>query len=95
MQPIHKLLNQIRWDARFRSGRFALGYFDRVARRIVVVPFESIRFPAGAPRIFEILDDQGVLHRVPLHRVRRVYRGGRVIWERQPVGERALNEDSS
>lgn len=42
MQPVHKLLNQIRWDPRFRKGRFALGYFDHMARRILVVPFDNI-----------------------------------------------------
>lgn len=95
MLPIHKLLNRIRWDARFRSGRFRVGYFDRVARRIVVVPFESIRFPAGAPGTFEILDEEARLHRIPLHRVRRVYRDRRLIWERHPAGVPSDKEDSS
>ena len=87
MQPIHKLLSRIRWDPRFRTGRFMLGYFDRVARRVVVVPFEGIRFPAEAPGSFEIWDDEGNPHRIPFHRVRRVYRNGRVIWQRNPAGE--------
>lgn len=87
MLPIQKLLSRIRWDPRFRQGRFTLGYFDRVARNIVVVPFDAIRFPSGAPGMFEIWDEEGVLHRIPLHRVRRVYRDGRLIWERRPLGE--------
>ena len=53
MLPIHKLLSRIRWDPRFRVGHFALGYYDRVARRIIVVPFETIRFPADARGTFE------------------------------------------
>jgi len=87
MLPIQKLLSRIRWDPRFRRGRFALGYFDRVTRGIVVVPFDTIRFPAEAPGTFEIWDEEGVLHRIPFHRVRRVYRNGRLIWERHPPGE--------
>lgn len=84
MQPVHKLLSRIRWDPRFRSSRFALGYYDRVTRRIVVVPFEAIRFPADAPGLFEIWDEEGNLHSIPFHRVRRVYRNGRIIWQRRP-----------
>jgi hypothetical protein len=53
MLPIHKLLSRIRWDPRFCRGRFALGYFDRFTRGIVVVPFDTIRFPAEAPGTFE------------------------------------------
>ncbi len=87
MLPIHKLLSRIRWDPRFRTGRFALGYFDRLERRIVVVPFDTIHFPADAQATFEIWDDEGTPHRIPFHRVRRVYRDGRIIWERRPPGE--------
>ena len=87
MLPIHKLLSRIRWDPRFRRGRFVVGYFDRVQQRIVPAPFETIRFPAEAPGTFEIRDEEGGLHRIPFHRVRRVYRDGRVIWERHPPGE--------
>lgn len=86
MLPIHKLLSRIRWDPRFRSGRFAIGYFDRLERRILVVPFDTIRFPAEAPGTFEIWDEEGGLHRIPFHRVRRVTRNGRIIWERRPAG---------
>ncbi len=90
MLPIHKLLSRLRWDPRFRAGRFALGYFDRVAGRIVVVPFETIRFPADASGAFEIRDEEGNLRRIPFHRVRRVYRNGRSIWQRQPPGDRRM-----
>lgn len=87
MLPIQKLLSRIRWDPRFRQGQYTLGYFDRVARRIVLVRFDNVRFPSGVRGMFEIQDDEGVLHRIPLHRVRGVYRDGRLIWERHPAGE--------
>jgi len=87
MQPIHQLLNRLRWDPRFRLGQYAVGYYDRVLRRIVVIPFELIRFPPETRSLFEIWDEEGKLHRIPLHRVRRIYRDGRVLWERRPPGE--------
>lgn len=87
MLPIHQLLSRIRWDPRYRLGRFALGYYDRVTRRIAVVPFETVRFPVEAPGTFDIWDDEGNRHRIPFHRVRRVVRNGRVIWQRNPPAE--------
>jgi len=87
MLPIHRLLARIRWDRRFGSARFELGYFDRIERRIVMVPLAGVRFPTEAPGAFEILDDEGAVHRIPFHRVRTVYRDGRLIWERHPPGE--------
>lgn len=82
MLPIHRLLSRIRWDPRFRAGRIEIGYYDRRENRILVVPLEAIAFPREAPRVFELRDPQGNWHCVPLHRVRRVYRDGRIIWER-------------
>jgi uncharacterized protein (UPF0248 family) len=87
MLPIHKLLSRIRWDPRFRIGQFTLGYYDRVARHVALVPFETIRFPVEAPQCFDIWDENGNLHRIPFHRVRRVYRNGRIIWERRSLEE--------
>jgi uncharacterized protein (UPF0248 family) len=87
MIPIHRLLARIRWDRRFGAARFALGYFDRVERRIVVVPFEAVRFPTQAPGTFEIDDEAGETHRIPFHRVRCVWRDDRLIWQRRPPGE--------
>lgn len=67
--------------------RFEIGFYDRLERRIVRVPLASVRFPRGAHLSFEFFDEEGVLHRVPFHRVRRVFRNGRLIWERRPVSD--------
>jgi uncharacterized protein (UPF0248 family) len=87
MLPIHKLLNRIRWDPRFRAGRFEIGYYDRRVHGILMVPLEAIRFPADTQFLFELYDDEGELHRIPFHRVRRVTRNGRLIWRRTPPHE--------
>ncbi len=89
MMPIHKLLQRIRWDPRFRAGKFEIGYYDRLQRRILVVPLEAIEFPSATAMTFEFYDDEGERHRVPFHRVRRVWRDGRIIWERKaaPAGK--------
>ncbi len=87
MQPVHQLLSRIRWDPRFRAGQFAIGYYDRIERRVRVVPLERVAFPRGDRFVFTLCDEEGALHRIPFHRVRRVYRDGRVIWERRGAGD--------
>jgi uncharacterized protein (UPF0248 family) len=80
--PVHELLNRIRWDAEFARGKFELGYFDRMERRIIVVPFAEVTFPREDPQVFRLVDGEGRTHRVPFHRVREVYKDGQRIWHR-------------
>lgn len=82
MIPIHELLNRIRWDPQFGHGRFAVGYYDRVTDRVVVVPFADISFEPGDHFAFQCVDADGATHSVPLHRVRDVYKDGERIWHR-------------
>ena len=82
MTPIHELLARIRHDREFGSGRFEIGYFDRCEGTVHRVAFMEIRFPEGARRVFEIMDESGQARQIPFHRVREVYRGGERIWHR-------------
>ncbi|HZP93840.1 MAG TPA: RNA repair domain-containing protein [Burkholderiales bacterium] len=52
-----------------------------MTRKLVRVPLQRIRFPSGEHFAFEALEDDGAVHSVPLHRVREVWRDGRLIWE--------------
>jgi len=70
------------WDRRFGQGRFEIGYYDRVEGRVLIVPFNEIRFPEDDHRTFELIDDEGEIHRIPYHRVRSVSRNGAEIWRR-------------
>ncbi|HEV2328157.1 MAG TPA: DUF504 domain-containing protein, partial [Verrucomicrobiae bacterium] len=54
MTPIQDLLNKIRWDKEFSRGKFQLGYFDRVEKRVIMVPFQSVDFPAESPGTFAL-----------------------------------------
>jgi uncharacterized protein (UPF0248 family) len=89
MQPIQELLNRIKWDSEFSKGMFALGYHDRIAREERVVPFTSIALDPGESS-FCVCGDDGVVVRIPLHRVRTVYKDGEPIWRRplRPGGRR-------
>ncbi len=82
MIPIHELLSRIRWDPGFAKGNFELGYYDRAENRIIVVPLREVTFPAESASTFQLLDQEGQVHRVPFHRVREVYKDSERIWHR-------------
>ncbi len=82
MIPIHELLNRIRWDEAFGDARFAVGYWDRVRREIVVVPLARSALEHRDHYFVELAGTDGEAHGVPLHRIRTVFRNGRLIWQR-------------
>ena len=86
MIPIHELLNRIKWDAQFGHADFVLGYHDRFDENIVKIPLNEIHFDKQDHFDFEVIDDMGETHSIPLHRVREVYRNGELIWHREPPG---------
>lgn len=87
MQPIDKLLSRIKWDSEFGDAVFEIGYYDRVAARIVRRPFGDLLFAPDSKDSFLLMDEEGVCQRIPLHRVREVYRNGELIWQRPEPGK--------
>ncbi len=82
MTPIQELLHRIQWDPQFGAAEFIIGYYDRVAGRIVRVPFRRLHVEKGEHFSFEAVEDDGTVHTVPFHRVREVWRNGALIWQR-------------
>ena len=87
MIPIHELLSRIRWDPQFAASRFAVGYWDRVAVRVLHADLREVSWDADNPAFFNLLDEEGVAHSIPFHRVREVWRDGSLIWQRHPAGD--------
>jgi uncharacterized protein (UPF0248 family) len=83
MIPIHQLLNRIRWDHEFAQADFRIGYYDRIDNAIIVVPFSQVFQEPGDHFSVHIVDDEGIWHRVPLHRIKQVYRDDDLIWNRE------------
>jgi uncharacterized protein (UPF0248 family) len=94
MTPIQDLLHRIRWDPEFGDAQFEIGYWDRIARRIVRVPFQRVRFEKTSSFAFDATENDGSVHTVPLHRVRAVWRNGALIWQR-PLSAAHLSTGSS
>jgi uncharacterized protein (UPF0248 family) len=82
MIPIHEVLSRIRWDRQFGEGDFVIGYYDRVEDAVIRVPMRELFFRPDNHSAFDLIDRDGVLHSVPLHRIREVYRNDKLIWHR-------------
>ena len=83
MIPIQDLLNRIRWDKDFGKGNFAIGYYDRVEDKLITVSFQELEFTSGDHFSFQLIGLDGEICSIPLHRIRRVYKDGAIIWERK------------
>ena len=84
MQPVQDMLNRIRWDPGLAGQSFEIGYYDRVAGRVIVVPFRELVFSPDDHFAFTVLDEEGGAHSIPYHRVTDIYRDGQRIWHRHP-----------
>ncbi len=83
MIPIHELLNRIKWDDEFGQADFVIAYHDRFEDDIIKVPLIQLLFDKEDHFDFELIDDIGETHTIPLHRIRQVYRDGKLIWHRE------------
>jgi uncharacterized protein (UPF0248 family) len=82
MIPIQDLLHRIQWDPQFSQGRFVIGYYDRVRKLVVRVPFQRLALGSGNRFSFDVVAQDGSARMVPLHRVREVWRNDELIWQR-------------
>jgi len=81
MQPIHELLQRIRWDPGF-TGEFEIAYVDHARPELERVAVRELRFDPSDRFAVELIDREGRAVPLPLHRIRRVYRDGQLIWRR-------------
>lgn len=82
MIPIHTLLARIHWDPKFARGRWEISYLDHARSEPVRVPLEEMRTQPGVRFVFDVVDEDGVTHSIPYHRVREVWRDGKLVWSR-------------
>lgn len=88
MITIRALLNRISWDREYGRGEFTVGYYDRLAERIMLIPLVQVRFDPDDRFSFQLTDAAGEPLSIPLHRVCQVYRNGELIWHRKRCASR-------
>lgn len=83
MMPIRELLKRIQWDGEFSKADFRIGYYDRLEKGILFVPIRQVFQETGDHFSVQVIDNNGVSHMVPFHRIKQVYRNGELIWKRE------------
>ncbi|MBI2661335.1 DUF504 domain-containing protein [Candidatus Woesearchaeota archaeon] len=78
MQTIKSFINKIKWDKRENPEDYALFYYDRILDRLVELPYGKILKLEGN---FMIIDNEEESN-IPLHRVKKVMKQGKVVWGR-------------
>jgi len=79
MQPIHELLNKIKWDKRENPDDYLIFYYDRILKKLIQIPYNKIKSIEGS---FMVLDNEEESN-IPLHRIRKVAKNNAVVWERK------------
>ncbi len=76
MVPIISLLNKIKWGSGENKEVYELCYFDRITGKEKRVEYKNIK--EFDNQFFKFGDNE-----IPLHRIRKVYKNGKLIWERK------------
>lgn len=76
MMPVKALLDKIRWDKNENPEDYEIVYLDRVLQQEVRVKFKKI---SEIEDNFMTVDEASI----PLHRIVKVYKKGKLIWERK------------
>ncbi|MDP2906925.1 MAG: DUF504 domain-containing protein [Nanoarchaeota archaeon] len=76
MLPIKDLLNRIRWDDKENPEDYEIVYTDRVFKKEIKIRFKDI---SRIEDEFMIVNEASI----PLHRITKVYKKNKLIWERK------------
>lgn len=76
MIPIKDLLNKIKWDEKENPQDYEVVYIDRILQQEVKIKFKEI---SQIENNFMIIDEASI----PLHRITKVYKKGKLVWERK------------
>lgn len=79
MIPIKNLLNKIKWDKKEDPKDYEIFYYDRVLKKLICLNFSMVKKTENN-LLTVIKDDEEIS--IPFHRIRRVKKKGKVVWER-------------
>ncbi|MDP2909116.1 MAG: DUF504 domain-containing protein [Nanoarchaeota archaeon] len=76
MVPVRDVLSRIRWDKKENPEDYEIAYIDRVLQQEVKIRFKDISEIEGN---FMTVGEASI----PLHRIVKVYKKGKLVWERK------------
>lgn len=78
MITIKNLLNKVRWDKKEKPEDYEIAYIDRIAKKEVRISFKDV---SNVEDNFMTVKEAVI----PLHRIIKVYKKGKLVWERKKV----------
>lgn len=79
MIPILNLLNKIKWDKNLNPEEYSIFYLDRITKSLIEIRYNDIK---KIEKSFMILEKNNEEVNIPLHRIRKVKRKNKLVWER-------------
>lgn len=79
MIPIQEYLNKIKWDDRLNPNEFYLYYYDRLEDKLKQIKFTDVK---DWGKEFMVVEKDNEQVEIPLHRIKQVRRGKKLVWER-------------
>lgn len=84
MQSIKDLLNKIKWDKNLNPEEYSIFYIDRITKGLIEIRYNDIK---EIGKNFIVLERHNEEVDIPLHRIRKVERKGKLVWERKSLFE--------
>jgi len=79
MISILNLLNKIKWDKNLNPEEYSVFYLDRISKGLIEIKYKDIK---NIEKNFIITEKNNKEVDIPLHRIRRVERNKKLVWER-------------
>ncbi len=79
MQSIKDFLNKIKWDKNLNPDEYSIFYLDRIRKVLIEIRYNDIK---KIDKEFIILEKDAEEVNIPLHRIKRVERNKKLVWER-------------
>lgn len=76
MTTIKEMLDKIKWDSKEKGEEYEIGYWDRIEKKEIRIKYEKI---IDYDNLFMNLGES----EIPLHRIKKVYKNGKLVWERK------------
>ena len=79
MIPIQDLLHKIKWDPKENPEDYLLLYYDRVEDTLKEIKYNDIKDISERFLLVKINNKEVD---IPLHRIKKVVKKGKIVWER-------------
>lgn len=76
------ILHKIKWDKSEKPEETFVFYFDRIAKKLIKIPFTSIK---DIGKNFITVENDGEEIEIPIHRIEEIRRKEKLIWAKKDI----------